>query len=157
MLQDLNSVHDDIVAFVQGVGLQRFPGYVPEELPSVLWEGENPEESWKDFIELARATGVGFLVINTSRIDAGELDFMDEDLRRSRVSRKEDFEAVRELRHHVGHIGSVQLGFPQQGVMFLCELRTEWYESYKVLQEVTSELTDLLLDNSNDRMDEDER
>lgn len=157
MPQDLNSVHDDILAFAQGVGLRRFPGYIPEEMPSVLWEGENPEESWKDFIELARAAGAALLIINTSQFDASELEFLAEDLHRSRTSRTEDFEMLRELRQHVGRIGAIQLGFPQQGVIFVCELTTPWYESYKVLQEVTGELADLLLDSSTDRLDEDER
>ncbi len=126
-------------------------------MPSVLWEGDNAAESWKDFIELARASGAAFLTINSSQIDAGELDFLGEDLRRSRASRSEDFEMLRELRPRVGRIGSIQLGFPHQGVMFLCELTTDWYESYKVLQEVTGELSDLLLDSSTDHPDEDER
>ena len=56
MLEDLTSIHDDMLAFTHGLGLRRFHGYIPDEMPSVLWDGEDINESWKDFVELARAS-----------------------------------------------------------------------------------------------------
>lgn len=148
MLQDLTGTYEDIFAFTQGVGLRRFPGYVPDEMPSVLWEGDNPSDGWKDFVELARASGAAFLTINTQQIDAEDVDFLLAELRRSHAGRSEDLEMARELRHHIGRVGYVQLGFPHHGVMFLCELSTDWYEAYKSLQEVADGLDGLLLDGS---------
>ena len=48
---------DDMTAFIEGLGMRRFFGYVEcEEVPSVLWDsGQNPE-GWKDFVELAKST-----------------------------------------------------------------------------------------------------
>jgi hypothetical protein len=37
---NLLSLKDDMVAFIEGHGLHRLPGYVTEDIPSILWEGE---------------------------------------------------------------------------------------------------------------------
>ena len=36
---NLLSLKDDMVAFIEGHGLRRLPGYVTEDIPSILWEG----------------------------------------------------------------------------------------------------------------------
>jgi hypothetical protein len=35
---NLLSLKDDMVAFIEGHGMRRLPGYVTEDIPSVLWE-----------------------------------------------------------------------------------------------------------------------
>ena len=59
---NLASLKDDMVAFIEGHGMRRFPGYVDyDEVQRVVWKpGDNPE-SWKDFVELAKAVGRHFL------------------------------------------------------------------------------------------------
>ena len=155
MITDLTSIHDDMNAFTQGLGLRRFAGYIPDEMPSVLWDGdgEDANESWKDFVELARASGAAFLTMNSVRLEADDLDFLISELRRSNFSRDEDMETARQLRLHFGKIGFIQLGFAYQGVMFLCELSTEWYDGYKALQEMADDLGGIMIDGS----EEDER
>jgi hypothetical protein len=155
MVQDLTGIHDDMCAFAQGLGLRRFAGYVPDEMPSVLWEGEgqDPAESWKDFLELARTSGSSFVTMNSAALEADDVDLLMSELRRSDFSRDEDLETARQLRGYLGRIGFIQLGFPHQGVMFLCELSTEWYEGYKALQEMADDLGGIMMDGS----EEDER
>ena len=55
---DLSTVKDDMVAFIEGHGMRRFHGYVDyEEVQCVMWEmGGNPD-GWKDFVELAKTAG----------------------------------------------------------------------------------------------------
>jgi hypothetical protein len=159
MLEDLTSIHDDMHAFTQGLGLRRFHGYIPDEMPSVLWdgEGEDATESWKGFVELARASGAPFLTMNSVQLEADDVDLLLSELRRSSFSREEDLETARQLRSYFGRIGYIQLGFPYQGIMFLCELSTEWYEGYKALQEMADDLGGIMIDGSADGSDEDER
>lgn len=157
MLRDLTSLNDDIHAFAHGIGLRRFHGYIPDEMPSVLWDGDDVMESWKDFVELAGASGVAFLTVSTMQLDADDVDLLLAELRRSSFSRDEDLEAARQLRSHIGRIGFIQLGFPHQGVMFLCELSTEWYEGYKALQEMADDLSGILMDGQAGDSEEDER
>jgi hypothetical protein len=156
-IEDLTSIHDDMDAFAQGLGLRRFHGYIPDEMPSVLWDNDDVNESWKDFLELAHATGAPFITMNSVRLEADDVEFLLAELRRSSLSREEDLETARQLRSYLGRIGFIQLGFPYQGVMFLCELSTEWYEGYKALQEMADDLGGIMIDGSTDGSEEDER
>ena len=45
---NLLSLKDDMVAFIEGHGLRRLPGYVTEDIPSILWESQNNPDAWKD-------------------------------------------------------------------------------------------------------------
>jgi hypothetical protein len=154
MFHDLTIIQDDIQAFSQGLGLRRFPGYIPDEMPSVLWENDDATDGWKDFLELARATGVPFVTINSARIEPEEVDILLTELRRSQLSRPEDLEAARHLRSHIGQVGFIQLGFPHQGIMFVCELATSWYQDYKALQEMADDLGGIMIDGSDATEDE---
>src|ERR1700689_1502041 len=59
---DLSTVKDDMVAFVEGHGMRRFHGYVDyDEVQCVMWEtGGNPEGGGKIFLRGAGAAGAGF-------------------------------------------------------------------------------------------------
>ena len=46
---NLISLKDDMIAFIAGHGMRRLNGYVAEEVPTVLFEEDNPD-GWKDFI-----------------------------------------------------------------------------------------------------------
>jgi hypothetical protein len=42
---NLVALKDDMVAFIEGHGLRRLPGYVTEDIPAILWEGEDNPDS----------------------------------------------------------------------------------------------------------------
>jgi hypothetical protein len=44
---NLLSLKDDMVAFIAGHGMHRLPGYVTEDIPSILWEGAGNPDAWK--------------------------------------------------------------------------------------------------------------
>ena len=133
---DLTGLKDDMTAFIEGHGLRRFQGYVPEEAPSVSWDARGNPDAWKDFVELAKAAGAGFLTMNDASLEQADVDFLVERLRNSRFPNDEDIEEARWLRTYIGKTGFVQLGFPQQGVMFLYEISTAWYDRYQGLLEM---------------------
>jgi hypothetical protein len=55
---NLSTLKDDMIAFIEGHGMRRFHGYVDhEEVQSVMWKINGNPESWKDFVELAKAAG----------------------------------------------------------------------------------------------------
>src|SRR5260370_20960119 len=68
---DLSTVKDDMVAFIEGHGMRRFHGYVDyDEVQCVMLElGGNPE-GWKDFVELAKDAGSPFLAMPCWALDA---------------------------------------------------------------------------------------
>src|SRR6201992_2163418 len=62
MQQDnLRSLKDDMIASNEGHGMRRLPGFVMEDVASVLWEDEQNPDSWKDFVDVAKAAQAPFI------------------------------------------------------------------------------------------------
>jgi hypothetical protein len=148
---DLTSLKDDMVAFIEGHGMRRYHAYVSDEMQSVMWEsGDNPD-SWKDYVEVAKAAGVGFLTMNAVTLDREDIDFLLERLRHSYYTNDDDQEEARWLRTYIGKTGFIQLGYPYHGVMFLFEVSTEWYDRYQRLLDIAD---DVLMIDEPDQDDE---
>lgn len=143
--EDLSGLKDDMIAFIEGHGLKRFRGYVNEELESVSWDDENPE-SWKDFVEVAKASGSAFLTMNDFVLAQDDLDYLVDCLRDSRYVSDEDLQEARWMRGCVGRVGFIQLGLPYHGIMFLHESSTAWYERYQRLLELAEDCGGITID-----------
>jgi len=144
---DLASLKDDMIAFIEGHGMKRFPGLVDyEDVPSVTWKtGGNPE-GWKDFVELAKAAAAPFLIMDSWTLQREDLDAMIQRLGNAEFSSDEDLEDARWLRTYIGKTGFVQLGFPYQGIVMIYEASTEWYERYQRLLELSEDLSGIPID-----------
>ncbi|MEP6644100.1 MAG: hypothetical protein ABJA69_06365 [Acidobacteriaceae bacterium] len=144
---DLATLKDDMVAFVEGHGMRRFLGYVDQEqVQCVPWKpGDNPE-SWKDFVELAKAAGSPFVTMDSWRLEKEELDDTIQRLEHAEFTNDEDIEDARWLRTYLGKTGFVQLGFAHQGVVMIYEASTEWYERYQRLLEVAEDFGGIPID-----------
>ena len=144
---DLTGLKDDMTAFIEGLGMRRFFGYVEaEEIPSVLWDsGPNPD-GWKDFAELAKAAGAVFLTMHAWTLDREELDLLSKRLGDGEYSSEEDMEEARWLKAYVGKTGFIQLGWAHQGCMFVFELGTEWYDHYQRLHELSDDVGGFMID-----------
>jgi hypothetical protein len=154
MEQDLHNLKDDMVAFIEGHGMRRFPGIIKEDMPSVLWSpDEDHADAWKDFVELAKASGVSFVTMDYSSLDAEDVDFLVDRLEDLSYMPEEDVEEARWLRNFVGKLGHVQIGFPCQGVMFLYEVSTEWYENFERLESAADEFDGILIDDAEQEED----
>ena len=66
---DLVALKDDMVAFIEGHGMRRLPGYVTEDIPAILWESEDNPDSWKDFVEMAKHAGSLFVTISEVKLE----------------------------------------------------------------------------------------
>ena len=78
---NLASLKDDMIAFIEGHGMRRFHGYVDyEEVQSVIWKTEDNPDSWKDFVELAKAAAAPFLTMDSWTLRREELDQLVERL-----------------------------------------------------------------------------
>src|ERR1700729_1606782 len=118
---NLISLKDDMVAFIAGHGMRRLNGYVTEEVPTGLFEDDNVDAG-KDFVEELR-----------------DQTFPDEDAR--------ELDDAEYLVNPVGKVGYLQLGFAHQGVMFIFEIATDWYDSFQDLLETVSELGGIVVDD----------
>jgi hypothetical protein len=159
MSQDnLLSLKDDMVAFVEGHGMRRLPGFVTEDIPSVLWDGKANPDAWKDFVEMAKHVGASFVTFSEVTLEREELEALIEEAGEMNFPDEEATELVEAqwLRKYVGMLGYIQLGFVYQGLVFLHETTTEWYERYQSLLEDIESFQDIVIDDAHDAGDEDE-
>ena len=148
---DLAGLKDDMIAFIEGHGMSRFPGFVDyEEVQCVSWKENGNPDGWKDFVELAKAAGAAFLTMDSWRLEREELDAMIERLNNAEFTNDEDIEEARWLRTYIGNTGFVQLGFAHQGVMMVYEASTPWYDRYQGVLEMTEEFPGLSIDEPDD-------
>lgn len=155
MVDDLHTLKDDMNAFILGHGMQRFRAYVSDEMPSVMWDGDTNPDSWKDFVELAKASGIMFLTVNDESLEKDDLDFLIERIQNSSNMSDDDMDEAKWLRAYVGKVGFIQIGFSYHGTMFLHETATEWFERYQQLLDTADDFGRLLMDQE-DLRDDDE-
>jgi hypothetical protein len=60
------------------------------------------------------------------------------------------------LRKYAGKLGYIQLGFVYQGLVFLHETTTEWYERFQALLEDVETFQDLVIGNHEHDVDEED-
>jgi hypothetical protein len=145
---NLISLKDDMVAFIAGHGMRRLNAYVTEEVPTVIFEEENAD-GWKDFVEHAKAAGAPFVTMSEVILEKADIAILLDQLREQSFpdDNNEDIDDAEYLVNHVGKVGYLQLGFAHQGVMFIFEVATEWYDSFQSLMETVTDLGGIVVDD----------
>ncbi len=149
--ESLHLLKDDMIAFIAGNGLRRFSAYVAEDVPSVVFEDDGPD-GWKDFVEHAKAGGASFVTMSEVELEKEDIELLVDQMRSQNFPGDDspELEDAQSLIKYVGKIGYLQLGFAHQGVMFLYETATAWYDQYQQWMEAMAELGSIHLDASND-------
>ncbi len=137
-----------MTAFIEGHGMRRFPGYVGDEIASVLWKDDENPDAWKDFVELAKAAGAPFLTMDQVVLTNEELEFLIDRLKNGSYS--DELDDARWLRTYIGKTGFVQLGFAYQGNIFLYEASTEWYDRYQRVMDTAEAIGGLLIEEDDE-------
>ena len=137
-----------MVAFIAGHGMRRLNAYVTVDVPTVIFEEENPD-GWKDFVEHAKAAGSPFVTMSEVILEKADVAILLEQLRDQTFpdDNSEEIDDAEYLVNHVGKVGYLQLGFAHQGVMFLYETATEWYDRFQQLMESMADLGGLIVDD----------
>ena len=145
---NLISLKDDMVAFIAGHGMRRLSAFITEEVPTVIFEEENAD-GWKDFVEHAKAAGAPFITMSEVILEKADVAILLDQLRDETFSNDttEDIDDAEYLVNHVGKIGYLQLGFAHQGIMFIFEVATDWYDSFQNLMETVTDLGGIVVDN----------
>jgi hypothetical protein len=145
---NLISLKDDMVAFIAGHGMRRMNCYVTEEVPTVIFEEDNAD-GWKDFVEHAKAAGAPFVTMSEVILEKTDIAILLDQLRNQPFADDEagEIEDAEYLVNHVGKVGYLQLGFAHQGVMFLFETATEWYDRFQTLLETVTDLGGIVVDD----------
>ncbi len=153
---NLLSLKDDMVAFIEGHGMRRFPGFVSDDVPSILWEDETNPDSWKDFVEMAKTASASFLTMSESILEKEDLELLIEHIRDQNFPDEEapELEEVQYLVNYVGKLGYLQLGFAYQGVTYIHENSTPWYDRYQLLLEAVEDFGDIVIESGSDEDEE---
>ena len=153
---NLLSLKDDMVAFIEGHGMRRFPGFVGDDVPTIAWEDEINPDSWKDFVEMAKTASAAFLTMSEATIEKEDLELLIEGIHDQNFPGEDapELDEVQHLVNYVGKLGYLQLGFAYQGVIYLHESTTEWYDRYQQLMETVEAFGDILLESGSEEDDE---
>ena len=146
---NLISLKDDMIAFIAGHGMHRMNAYVHEDIPTVVFEEENAD-SWKDFVEHAKAAGVSFLTMSEVTLEKRDIEILIEQLRAREFPDSDDtpdIDDAQYLVNYVGKTGYLQLGFAYNGIMFIYETSTEWYDRFQQLMESVSDFDSIIVDD----------
>ena len=148
---NLISLKDDMVAFIAGHGMRRLNAYVTEEVPTVIFEEENPD-GWKDFVEHAKAAGAPFVTMSEVILEKSDIAILLDQIREQNFPDEDapELDDAEYLVNHVGKVGYLQLGFAHQGVMFIFETATEWYDRFQTLIETVTDLGGIVVDDDSE-------
>ena len=148
---DLTAVKDDMVAFIAGHGMRRMNSFVPEDVPTVLFE-EDDVDGWKDFVEHAKAASAPFVTMSEVMLEPEDVATLIRQIRDQNFPESEgvELEEARALQQHVGKTGYLQLGFAHGGVVFLYETATEWYDLFQELMDSVAELGHIIVDDTDE-------
>jgi hypothetical protein len=153
---DLISLKDDMVAFIEGHSMRRLPGFITEDLPTVLWEDDDNPDSWKDFVEMAKSAGAPFVTMSDVKLEKEDIAMLLEEIRDDNFPDEAAAEVheAQYLVNYVGKIGYFQLGFAHQGIVFVHENATLWYERYQQLLEFVEDFGNVVFQDDEDEEEE---
>lgn len=148
IIDNLASLKDDMIAFIAGNGLRQLSAYVSEDVPTVMFEEDN-SDSWKDFVEHAKAASASFVTMSDVVLEKRDVEILVEQMQQHAYPDPDspEISEAQYLIEHVGKTGYIQLGFAHQGVMFLYETETEWYARFQSLLDAISELGRIVIDD----------
>lgn len=162
---NLSTLKDDMIAFIVGHGMRHFPAVIPEETARVWWndpvtedDGANEGvESWKDFVEMAKAVGASMVCLGEDILDAAMLEVLVAEYQELPTSESpgSHLEKLDMIARHVGEVGHIELAFAHQGILFIHESATDWYNQYRAMVDMIDGLHELIEDTLRDDIDED--
>ena len=163
---NLATLKDDMIAFIEGHGMRHFPALIPEDTPRVWWNEpntadttpENTKESWKDFVEMAKTAGAPLVCIGEDSVDRTTLDLLSselEDLSDSETSLLER-DKLNHLFLEIGKVGHIELAFAHQGILFVHETQTEWYREYRAMVNTVDGLQEFIENALDEDIDEEQ-
>jgi hypothetical protein len=107
---------------------------------------------------MAKHVGAPFVTFSEMTMEREELDALIEEAGEMNFPDEEATELVEAkwLRKYSGMLGYIQLGFVYQGLVFLHETTTEWYERFQTLLEDIEAFQDIVIDDAHPQDEEEE-
>jgi hypothetical protein len=107
---------------------------------------------------MAKHVGAPFVTFSEMTLEREELDALIEEAGEMNFPDEEATELVEAkwLRKYAGMVGYIQLGFVYQGLVFLHETTTEWYERFQTLLEDIEAFQDIVIDDAHAHEDDED-
>jgi hypothetical protein len=149
---DLAPLKDDMIAFIEGHGIRRFPAELPDHLSRIWWGGPDGPDSWKDFVEMAKSMGAPVLLMDDDQLGPDDVEMLVDGLQEFSNSGddadRDDIDAARRLRKYTGMVGHIELAIAYQGFLFVHETTTQWYREYRYMAETLESMQEMLEEDS---------
>jgi hypothetical protein len=147
MKPNLDELKAEIPQQIESRGLTLFPGFsrVMDQVAMVFWNSKkNPD--YHEFLDAAEKTGAKVIVFYDREFAADLIEDALEHLEESDLPRDEQrsYERrLREMRVYDGFTCAIELSFDLNGVAYLFELRTDWYEELtEILDDIEASMPD---------------
>jgi hypothetical protein len=143
-MTDLSRLYDEIKETAEEQGLLTFPGYVGDELPAVWWQGD--ADDWLGFLRIAKAEGARTVYVGRAGLEEEDLQELAEwvEEKAGPGSTNGDRARLKEFQRYIGCTGEVRLGWIRDGIAFLLQHRTEWYQDFlQLMSEIEEEEEEL--------------
>ncbi len=102
---------------------------------------------------MAKKAGAQFLSMDEEVLQRDELDYLIQRLQHANIPQRRRSGRSPLAETYIGKTGFIQLGWPHEGIMFLFEVTTEWYERYQHLLDLVEDFGSMAIDD-NDQDDE---
>ena len=79
-----------------------------------------------------------------------DVEYVVDTLRNANYVDEDDVEEARWLRAYTGKVGFVQLGWANNGIVFIYEMSTEWYDRYQRLSEMAEEFGGFVIESGDE-------
>ena len=154
MKQNLDTLRTEIETHLRDSGFLVFHGLSRSiaEKPEIDWDTAHYPD-YKAFAGIAKDLGVRLIVMHHRQFDSDIVDRALEEVQESGYEygdQRQIETRLRELAMYDGFTCVVELSFDHEGVMYVFELRTEWYEE---LSDILDQL-DMTPDDEDDDDDE---
>ena len=139
-MTDLSQLYNQVRDAAAQQGLLTFPGYVGEELPAVWWQGD--PDDWFGFLMIAKAEGAKTVFVGRAVLEEEDLQELAEwvEERTGPGSSNGDRARLKEFERYIGCTGEIRLGWIRDGVAFMLQHRTEWYDEFlELMAEIEDE------------------
>lgn len=114
------------------------PGLGAEHMPMIMWDTERFPD-FRGFLNAARSCGSRMIIFSSRVFQADWVEDAEESLEQASFTREEHrtvAAGLRDLRAHAGQTCAIELSFCHEGVLYLYEAATDWYENYRNYEEL---------------------
>lgn len=153
MKLNLDTLKNEIDEYLKKSGFVVFHGFSRglDDVPEVDWDTAHYPD-YKMFLNAARELGTKLIVLHHREFNAAVIDHALDELNSAGFEYEDQrqFESrLRELRMYDGFTCAIELSFDHSGVLYVFELRTDWYNEL-------NDILDQLEIGGDDRSGEDE-